>query len=150
MIFILYFTHINCNPNNEQTIGVCTPSYTPTVLIAISRPDPNPENITNPIPNSKIHLQCFVHSVIWMWVHQYQPVNTSWLVRCIPCGNFLIGHLVLLHRRAQRLIWKSGLQKLSSIIFISVQIEADWQFLLYFKGANTTNASKNITVKQTK
>lgn len=68
---ILYFTDINCNPNNEQTVGVSTRSYAPAVLMAPSRPDPNPENFTNPTPNSEIYLQ-HVHSVIWMWRHQYQ------------------------------------------------------------------------------
>lgn len=43
--------------NNECCV------YTPALLIAPWRPDPNPENITSTAPNSEIHLQSFVHSV---------------------------------------------------------------------------------------
>lgn len=60
------------------------------------------------------------------------------------------GLLALLHCRAQTPSWKSGAQKPSAISFTSVETEADWQFLLYFRRTNATNASKNIMVMQTK
>lgn len=141
---ILFFTHTNCSPNSERCLY---PELHTSCTNRSQQAWPSPPNLTNPTPNSNINLQNFVCSVIWTQVQPYQPVNMSRLVRYIPYENFLIGHSVLLHCREQGLVWKSGL-KLSSVSFILVVIEADWQFLWCFRGANAINASKTIMAMQ--